>query len=386
MHIVFVHFYEGPNPDYPNTVASLRQRGHRVWLGQVNAVGDFELSDGEGSCETLPGFHRQLRAYKNRRLLPLYKRYAQLRFVLRLRRFLKRVNPEIVQVNPEMFPWLIPLAMPPLMKFIFDVKQINMGVKSTLAARVRDWTLGNIWWFTANFIYDYACFDYPLAAERILGKAWSQRATSIPVGIEPAMLTVATSPFEATKSTDVRFIYIGTIAHFRELELLLHAIRQVAATTDQFSVDLIGPDMADGYYQTLIKELGIDHVVTIKPPIHYREIPELLTKYHVGLAYNPARPTWDFQPTIKILEYRAVGLPIISTDVRSHHDFVENDKNGFLVKNRAEAWASAMLNFIKDPLLLARISITSRKIRRGVTHEEVAARHEEVYQKLLTVV
>lgn len=351
MHIAFIHFYENPNPDYPNTVASLRACGHQVWLGQVNPGGDFEWSDGMGTVETIPGFHRIIRSYKKSLFLPLFKRYEQWRFLLRIRQFLKKVNPDIVQVNPDMFAWMIPLGMPQPMKFIFDVKQINMGVKSTLAARVRDWTLGVMWWFAAKFIYDYACFDYPIAAERILGKQWAAHATSIPVGIDQAMLAVVAPPFEPAATTGVRFIYIGTIARFRELELLLHAIHHVAAATDQFCVDLIGPDMADGYYQQLIRELKLEHVVKIKPPIHYREIPQLLTKYHVGLAYNPARPTWDFQPTIKILEYRAVGLPIISTDVRSHHDFVENGKNGFIVKNKAEAWASAMLKFIHDPVL-----------------------------------
>lgn len=380
MKIALMHFHKYPNPDYKNTVISLRQQGHRVWLGQVNSIGDFEWSDGNGSIESIPRFYSARKSH----ISSLTNRYHAWRFIRLIRSFLLANRPDIVQINPSTLAWMIPLGMPHAIKFIFDVKQINMGVKSTLASRLRDWLLGISWWFTARFIYDHACFDYPLAARRILGKDWSRWGTSIPVGIDASMLALSIPPFSLDPSQPVCFLYIGAINRFRELDLLLHAIQCVAASTDQFRVDLIGPDNAGGYYQALISQLNIGHVVAIKAPIQYSEVPQVMTKYHVGLAYNPARPTWNFQPTIKILEYCAVGLPIISTDVRAHHDFVKNEENGFLVKNTVEEWASAMLKLVEDRALLKRVHENSQKMRRGVTHEEVAQMHVQVYQKLIS--
>lgn len=382
MKIVFVHFYRKPNPDYANTVAGIRRLGHTVWLGEVTPDGDFSWSDGNGNVEIMAGFHREFDRRAEHPLAPLLTRYTVWQFLRRVRRMLRKLDADIVQVNPDSMAWFIPLGMPSSMKFIFDVKQINMGVKPTLSSRLRDWGLGLAWRTTAQWFYDYACFDYYRAAERIMGQMWQERAAAIPVGIDRAMLTAKMPALQLAADEPVRFLYIGSINRFRELELLLEAIRQAAEKSDRFVVDFIGPDMTEGYYQGLIEKLGIGHVAQLKPPVHYSAVPQLLTNYHVGLAYNPARPTWDYQPTIKILEYRAVGLPIISTAVRSHSDFVEEGHNGFLVKNHSEQWAAAMLKLIEDRSHLQTIYATAQAMRRGVTHEEVAERHDEVYRQL----
>ena len=382
MKIVFVHFYRKPNPDYANTVAGIRRLGHTVWLGEVTPAGDFSWSDGNGHVETMAGFHQQFDRWVRHPLAPLLTRYTVWQFLRRVRAMIRKLDPDIVQINPDSMAWFIPLGMPRTMKFIFDVKQINMGVKPSVVNRLRDWGLGMAWRATAHFFYDYACFDYYLAAERIMGQAWATRSAAIPVGIDRAMLTAKMPPLQLGADEPVRFLYIGSINRFRELELLLEAIRLVAQKTARFRVDFIGPDMTNGYYQGLIEQLGIGGVATLKPPVHYSAVPQLLTDYHVGLAYNPDRPTWDYQPTIKILEYRAVGLPIISTAVRSHRDFVEEGRNGFLVQNQSDAWAAAMLQLIEDRAQLQTIYATAQSMRRGVTHEEVAERHEQLYEQL----
>jgi glycosyltransferase involved in cell wall biosynthesis len=379
MRIVLIHFNKSPNPDYTNTVSSLRRKGHQVWLGQVNSDGIFEMVDGSGVVKTISRTQRGKKSF----ISPLTDRLHTWQFFKLIRMFLRSVDPDIVQVNPVTLCWLIPIGMPRSIKFIFDVKQINMGVKPTLGSRLKDWSLGASWWFTGRFIYDYACFDYPLAAKRLFGQDWARWATSIPVGIDTAMLEAPSDPYNLSPSQPVRLVYIGAINRFRELELLFYAIQRVAASTDQFRVDFIGPDKADGFYQALVRELGIDHVVTIKAPIHYSQVPQVLQQYHVGLAYNPARPTWDFQPTIKILEYRAIGLPIISTNVRAHHDFVIDGENGYLVNNSANEWADAILRLVEDRTLLKSTQENSQKMRRGVTHEEVAQMHEQVYRQLI---
>jgi len=382
MKIVFLHFYRKPNPDYANTVTGLRQRGHTVWLGEVTPTGEFMWRDGNGNDVTMAGFHQTMDRQSAHPLSPVLTRYTVWQFLQRVRRMIRKIDPDIVQINPDLMAWSIPLGMPRTMKFIFDVKQINMGVRSSPMNRIRDWRLGFTWRETARIAYDYACFDYHLAAERIIGKEWATRATAIPVGIDRAMLTAEMPALALADNEPVRFLYIGSINRFRELELLLDAIRMLAQQTDRFHVDFIGPDMSNGYYQKLIDEWQINHVATLKPAVHYSAVPQLLTQYHVGLAYNPARPTWDYQPTIKILEYRAIGLPIISTAVRSHRDFVEEGRNGFLVQNQAQSWAAAMGQLIEDRASLHQCYEAAQAMRRGTTHEEVAERHEQLYAQL----
>jgi glycosyltransferase involved in cell wall biosynthesis len=182
----------------------------------------------------------------------------------------------------------------------------------------------------------------------------------------------------------IRFIYLGALSRSRDLEPLLFAIQKVLARTDGFRVVFVGPDRAHGFYQSLVNELGLADVVTLMPPVPYEEVPELLANHAVGLAYVPDRQTWHLQPTIKVLEYRAAGLPILSSDVVSHREVVEDGINGMLVPNSAEGLAAGMMQFINDRAFLRQCQLNASKMRQAVTINEVARMYEQdVYQKLV---
>ena len=101
----------------------------------------------------------------------------------------------------------------------------------------------------------------------------------------------------------------------------------------------------------------------MKTAVSYDQVPALLATYDVGLAYVPDRPTWHYQPTIKVLEYRALGLPIISTDVASHREVVEQNVNGILCADTPEAIAQAMYKFIHPPQFFSSTLTKARNMR-----------------------
>ncbi len=385
MHIVLLNFYPRPNPDYRNTASELRMRGHTVWLGTRNQSGDLEWDDGERVFAVLPG---PMRLSDGLLRIPLVgsvlKRILFFGFMLRVRAFLRQATPDIVQLNPSLLSWVLPMFMPHQMCFILDIKQINVGIRTDLTGRLKDWLLVKARWIGARFFYDHACFDHAGAARKILGERWSEWATVVPVGISPRFLAAELADSTpASSERPVRFIYLGALTRFRELERLLLAAQRVLSTTDEFQIVFVGPDKAQGFYHKLVNDLNLGAVVAMMPPVPYEEIPELLASHDVGLAYVPDRPTWDYQPTIKVLEYRAVGLPILSTDVAAHREIVGEGVNGLLVQNSVESLAEGMLRFINDRDFLRRCRMNARAMRRGVTWSDVARMFEQdVYQEL----
>jgi glycosyltransferase involved in cell wall biosynthesis len=317
-------------------------------------------------------------------LARILNRFLFLGFVLRVRSFVRQAGPDIVQVNPAALQWvgLLPFMMPRQTCFIYNEKQLNLGMRRGWRGRLKDWQLLAVTWVNARLLFDHACFDHAWTAKRVLGDRWPDRATAIPVGVDPSFLSLAPA-HRAAGGTEhpVRYIYVGALTKFRELERLLLAVREVLARTSNFCVGFVGPDKANGFYQNLVDELGLQDVVSISPPVPYSQIPELMASFDVGLAYVP-----DFlghlQPAIKILEYRALGLPIISTDVASHREIVEDGINGLLVDNSTTAWAGAMRRFIEDRQFLQRCGEQASAMRRGMTWDEVARAHEQVYYKL----
>jgi len=274
--------------------------------------------------------------------------------------------------------------MPDDMCFIFDIRQINENVGNGFIGRLRNKKMILTMKACSRLFYDHACFCHEQAARRIIGDIWTKKGTVVPVGIDASFLSLnAFKSGPKRCENHVRFIYVGTLSRLRNLEKILFAIQQVLTESDRLRVHFVGPDNAHGFYHKLVDKLAIGSVVTIKPAVPYEEIPSLLANYDVGLACVPDRPTWRYQPTIKVLEYRALGMPIISTNVPSHREVIDDQVNGVLVRDSVEDMAAAMLRFIRDQRFLQLCKENARAMRQGITWDDVATMYEQnVYQKL----
>lgn len=313
-------------------------------------------------------------------------RWQYARFLGRVRKQLKQFNPDIVQVNPPPLAWMLPLFMPSKMKFVFDIRQINEAVNDSLKAKLSE--RFQVWGMrmNASFFFEKTCFCHEEAAKRILGEQWQNRGVVVPVGVDDQFnaFEYETAVSQNGTHAPVKFIYIGTLSRLRNLEKLLEAAKLLKQKTTQFQLDFVGPDTSNGYYPDVVKQLDIENVAAIKPPIPYEQVPSLLSSYDVGMAYVPDRPTWHYQPTIKVLEYRALGLPIISTDVASHREVVQQRVNGILCGDSPEQLAEAMYEFVKDATFLQLVTQKSRRMRRGKSWLNVADMYiDNVYKPLL---
>lgn len=389
MHIVFIEFYQDPNVDYEELALALRSRGHTAWVGSCNTVGDLIWKDDERVVDHLPGPtlvpEYLLRVYL---LSSIIRRVAFFVFMIRIHGFLRQHQPDIVQVNPSnaLLFWLLPLFMPGQMCFILDFRQIGErhgpGLVGRFKARINGW----VRYFLATTVFQRACFLHPAGAKKVLGNNWPRWGSVVPMGVDQQFLNYCAPKVKENYTIEpVRFLYLGRLARVRRLELILHAIRLLLDYSNRFEIVFLGSDFSNGYYQKLVYELNIDSYVIIQAPVPYKDVPKIVSSFDVALAYVPEHPAdWQYHPTIKILEYKALGIPIIATDFEPNRDFVKDGVNGLLVKNSVECLAEGMLRFIVDRAFLRQCQANARFMRQGVTWNEVAEMYEQqVFMPLL---
>jgi glycosyltransferase involved in cell wall biosynthesis len=382
MHIVLFHFHTSkPNPVYQEISAGLRRRGHTVWVGVPNEEGDLEWRDGNRVIEKLPGPPKEDMHHK---MSFLQRRLGYFCFLWRVRSFLSCTKPDIIQVNPSMLAWVLTLFMPRTSHCVLDIRQINEAVDERWITKLKEQRDILVMKAYAELFYKHTCFCHVNAAQKILGDQWVHKGSVVPVGIDSHFLQHEGLDIAIARNDNkVKFIYIGTLSRLRTLEQILAAAKLLMPETKQFHVDIIGPDLTDGYYHQLVKEWNLEEIASVGAPVPYSAIPATLGNYDVGLAYVPDRPTWHYQPTIKALEYRAIGMPILSTDVASHREIVVDGKNGLLVQDTPESIAAGMKRLISDRQFLHQCKINAQAMRQGLTWDEVATRYEqEVYIKL----
>jgi glycosyltransferase involved in cell wall biosynthesis len=387
MHILFMQFYSStPAPDLHEMAVALRGWGHSVLVATPNGAGDLEWHDGDRVVRTQkgPGQIRK-RVRHIRPLAMIASRLAQLAFILRVRSFVKESGAAIVQVCPPEYACCLPMLMPRGMHFILDVRQAGEVKGDDIVGRLRNWKSRMSLRLNARLFYEHSCFATEAAARRILGDRWERWATVHRVGQDVRFLNYQWQEgVSTTGNGPVRFVYIGTISRVRALERLLDAVRRMIDRRTDFHLDFIGPDDTEGYYRDLAHHLGLDGVVSFKPGVPYRDVPAVVASYDAAIAYVPPLPDWKYQPTLKVLEYRALGIPIIASDNEPNREVVEDGMNGLLVDDTPEGIANGLLRLVEDRSLREHCSRHARSMRRGITWGDSAQRYVQVvYERLI---
>lgn len=375
MHILLAQFYSSqPTPDYDKIAEDLRGRGHTVWVGTPNQAGDVEWRDGQGvAATTSPARSRLPR--------PLARRLAKLSLFRRVRRFIAQTRPDIVQVNAfDLFRFL-PLMMPRSTRYVLDVRQINEQHGVGPVGRARAALQNRSRPVYSRLFFDRTTFLHAAGARQVLGDHWAKWATIVPMGVDPQFLAVRRAATPA--AGPVEFIYIGRLTLRRHLERIIDAAALVRQQTDHFRVIFRGYPADNGFYSECVRRHHLESIVSILPPIPYEQVPAATIAHDVALAYVPELPIdWMYHPTLKILEYRAMGLPIIATDFLPNRELVREGANGLLVQNTPESIAEAMLRYICDPGFLARSRAAAADMRQGETWDRVATQYLSLYEQL----
>lgn len=385
MKVLYIWFYSRSFPDYPKVAAVLRERGHEAWVANYDDAGDIVWYRGDelvgrvkgpgktpGAIARIPG------------LRSLWHLILFVSFMLRLRGFFRHENADIVHVCPNAarMVWLLPLGMPGRMRFVIDYRQIAQREGNGVIGGLKSRNANYLRTLYCRVFYDRATFLHALGAEKVLGPDWSRWADVVPLAVDDPFLDF---PHKDTRRLDepVTFLYLGSIARIRKLEQIMEAVRKVSAVTDQFRLDFIGPDVAEGYYHRLVNEMSLQRFIRLLPPIPYDQVPETVTGYDVALTIVPeSPPDWQYQPTIKGIEYRALGIPVIATDFAPNRELVQNNINGILVNNTADGIAAAILCFVCEPSFLAEARTNAQTMRTGPTWEAVATQYMHLYRQL----
>lgn len=82
--------------------------------------------------------------------------------------------------------------------------------------------------------------------------------------------------------------------------------------------------------ESTVKQKKLDQVI-LKPSVPYREIPRWIALADLCAVPLPDHPWWQVSSPLKLMEYLAMGKPILLTDMAAHRTVIPNDENVFYV-------------------------------------------------------
>jgi glycosyltransferase involved in cell wall biosynthesis len=151
----------------------------------------------------------------------------------------------------------------------------------------------------------------------------------------------------------------GSSTHAMDFEECGSQLRQLFGWRDDIEFHTVGANYARWM------KLPADRV---RSSPWFSSVPEYYKAIDFDIGVAPLRPHIFNQSKsyIKALEYAALGIPVVASDVGPYRDFVMHGETGFLVRREHE-WSRYLRALIEDPAMRAEMGAKARKLAAGYT-------------------
>lgn len=187
----------------------------------------------------------------------------------------------------------------------------------------------------------------------------------LPNALDPGLW--GSGPLQECKMrTKFCMLYMGTRTHdedFRLLDAGLQILNRLRPGS--FELTMIGVSAGEVSNQPWLRTLNPPRYVGASYPafVHWFS---RLNGFDLGLAPLLSGRFNDCKSCIKVLDYAALGIPSLASDVAPYREGLKDETNVFLVKNTPEAWADRISALMSASDLLFQ---TGRKARELVSME-----------------
>lgn len=176
-----------------------------------------------------------------------------------------------------------------------------------------------------------------------------------------------------------RIAYAGNLDPYQDLDVLLRGFEQVRASLAGAELVVVTHEPASSRIRKRAVELGARAGVRVHFAPTFPAARRLLAECDVLVC---ARSSWSGFP-IKVLNYMALGLPIVHARGSAHP--IEHEVSGLLFEDNDPAdLAGAALRILGDPALARRLGAAARAVaRERYAWPHLISHVEEVYERVV---
>lgn len=155
------------------------------------------------------------------------------------------------------------------------------------------------------------------------------------------------TPAELSLLCDLRFdlIYIGGLTRDRGILRIVQAVALLRRDYPRLNVLILGKfhdPVVEKEFNDLVNDLNLNGIIYSQSWIPAEKIGLLLKRSRVGLwTFNPQSRRMRRAIPLKVLEYFAAGLPVVSTRTPLMKDLVETNRVGELCEYNSQSIAGA---------------------------------------------
>ena len=215
----------------------------------------------------------------------------------------------------------------------------------------------------------------------------THKITVIPNGVSPNDFPCTPLP-ERSQDRPPVLVYIGTLADWQGLDILIQAMPAILEQQG-VRVRIVGRGRSR-QRKTLAKQIqkmGLENHVSVEEAVPHHQVAALLSEADICLAplsLNDRNITQGCCP-IKVIEYMAVGRPLVASNLPVVRELVRESVDGLLfIPNDPLDMARQVNRLLEDFDLSKRLAENAaRRARQHLTWHRAQKRLDKVYRRLL---
>lgn len=177
------------------------------------------------------------------------------------------------------------------------------------------------------------------------------RMTPVPMCISPTRFP---APLPMRARTDGRRVvgYLGECSRVRRIDFLFEALAIARRSMPELMLLVVGDAYEPADQQWLrdeIARLGLQSHVHITGWLPAERVSEVFAEVEVALALMAPDPLLDSTTPTKLVEYLAMGRPVVANDHPDQREVVAASGAGLCTEFRPQAYADAIVQMLASP-------------------------------------
>lgn len=183
----------------------------------------------------------------------------------------------------------------------------------------------------------------------IAAKRDTQRRVAVVLNSLDEGLLPSASPARGAADA-FRVVTHGTLNHHYGVEGLVEAFGRLRMLVPRARLEIYGAGNAVPAIRRKIEDLAIGPFVSLTDRyLPQREVLGLISGADVGVVANLGLPRNHAALPVKLLEYVAMGIPVITSDLRAIHDYFDDSEIKFVDPGNVEALGDALIEAASAP-------------------------------------
>lgn len=213
------------------------------------------------------------------------------------------------------------------------------------------------------------------------------KLTPVPMGVENSIFSNIVTKKSITTDNSNTVIYIGTLAKVRRLDFLIRVFRHVTEARKNIKLLVVGgsenPDDVEMLKQLSI-DLNIDEHISFTGNVSRKAALNYIVQSDICVSPFYPTPILNSTSPTKLIEYMAMGKPVVANDHPEQRKVIQESKGGICVPYEEIAFSNAINLLLDNPEICKKMGIAAQNyVKNHRTYSKIADDVELSYRTII---